>query len=80
MTTAKILKQYANEDLNTIIEYGSLAMTDNVYKTVIWFEYENKTFTATNSEGVLAGWDRRDDYSFFFFFFFFPFPPQNFDS
>ena len=53
MTTAKILKQYANEDLNTIIEYGSLAMTDNVYKTVIWFEYENKTFTATNSEGVL---------------------------
>ena len=53
MTTAKILKQYANEDLNTIIEDGGLAMTDNSYKTVIWFEYENKTFTATNSEGVL---------------------------
>ena len=52
MTTAKILKQYANEDLNTIINEGGLAMTDNAYNTVIWFEYENKTFTAKNSEGV----------------------------
>lgn len=53
MTTAKILKQYANEDLNTIINEGGLAMTDNAYKTVIWFEYENKTFTAKNRDGIL---------------------------
>ena len=52
MTTAKILTKYANEDLNILIENGSFAMTDTAYKTVIWFEYENKTFTAKNSDGV----------------------------
>ncbi len=51
MTTTEAITQYANEDLTTLIENGYLAMTDNVYKTVISFEYENKVFTARNSEG-----------------------------
>ena len=53
MTTA-ILKQYATEDLNLLIENGALAITNTVYGGPVWFSYENNTFTASvNGKEVL---------------------------
>ena len=52
MTTAQTLKQYANEDLNLLIENGDLAMTDTAYNTVVWFSFENGIFTATNKDNI----------------------------
>ena len=51
MTTAKILKNYANEDLKLLIENGVLAMTDTAILTPVWFTYENKVFTASKTNG-----------------------------
>ncbi len=50
-----ILKQYATEDLNLLIEAGVLAVTDTVYNgKPVFFSYENKVFTASlNNKEVL---------------------------
>jgi hypothetical protein len=51
MTTAKILKGYANEDLQILIDNGALAMTDTAFLCPVWFTYENKVFTASKGNG-----------------------------
>ena len=49
----EILKEYATEDLNLLIENGSFAMTETAYNCVIWFTYENKVFTAAKNDGTV---------------------------
>jgi hypothetical protein len=53
MTTAKILKGYANEDLKVLIDNGVLAMTDTAFLAPVWFTYENKVFTASKGDGEI---------------------------
>lgn len=60
MTTAKILKGYANEDLKVLIDNGVLAMTDTSFLCPVWFTYENKVFTASKGNGeVLLSTNRK---------------------
>lgn len=53
MTYEKKLKGFANEDLQVLIENGSLIITDTIFLCNVFFTYEKKVFTAAKSNGVI---------------------------
>ena len=51
MNLTEIKKQYANEDIEILIENGYMAITDTMYQGPVFFSYENGIFTASKNDG-----------------------------
>jgi hypothetical protein len=52
MNLTEIKKQYANEDLEILIENGCMAITETLFG-VVFFDYENGIFKASKNDGTV---------------------------